>query len=94
VLYGTTPYSQLGGGAVFRLVQPPVLNAKPPDEKKVALLWNSFPGGTYRVEFQQTLTGTNWTTLNPAVTAAGSTASVTDNPGGASERYYRIRLLP
>lgn len=70
------------------------LNATREINGKVTLRWNSFRGGTYRVEYNPTLLETNWTLLNPEVMAAGNTASVTDNPRSASERYYRVRLLP
>jgi uncharacterized repeat protein (TIGR03803 family) len=93
-LYGILTTSSGGEGAIFRLVEPPVLSTAIQPDGRVGLSWNSFPGDTYRVEYKPTLTDTNWTFLNPAVTAAGNMASVTDDSGGASQRYYRVRLLP
>jgi uncharacterized repeat protein (TIGR03803 family) len=91
-LYGITGSS--GGGVIFRLVQPPVLNVKAQPGGNVTLTWNSFAGGTYRVEYKPTLTDVDWTTLNPEVTATGSTTSLTDASASVNERYYRVRLLP
>ncbi|MDB6059842.1 MAG: hypothetical protein JWO95_3686, partial [Verrucomicrobiales bacterium] len=57
----------------------------------VTLLWSSVSGKTYTPQFTGNLIG--WTNL-PNVTASGSSASTTDNPGSATNRYYRVLMLP
>ncbi len=95
-LYGTTPYGGAGGGGtIFRLVRQPVITSiNRSNASETSLTWISFTNGTYQVEYKSTLAATNWTVLAGNVSANGSTASFTDNSGGASERYYRIRLSP
>ena len=58
------------------------------------LAWNSIAGQTYRVQYKSNLAATNWTDLQPDVTAAGSTVSVSDTIGSAPQRFYRILVLP
>ncbi len=83
-----------GGGTIFRLVQPPVITAIASSNRNVTLTWTSFTNGNYRVEHKPALAATNWTALTPNVSATGSTASKTDNLEVATQRYYRIVLLP
>jgi hypothetical protein len=59
----------------------------------VRLTWTAIAGRSYRVQYKTGLAAP-WTDLLPTVTAAGSPASVTDTPGSASQRYYRVLLLP
>jgi uncharacterized repeat protein (TIGR03803 family) len=91
-LYGID--TSRGTGAVFRLVEPPVLSVRPQASGKATLTWNSFTNGVYQVESKPNLPGSNWTVLMPDLAATGLTTSVTDHPGIATERYYRVRLLP
>ena len=60
----------------------------------VTLAWSAVSGSTYRVQYTPDLGATTWTALSPDVTASGSTASTTDNTGGAVQRFYRVLLLP
>jgi hypothetical protein len=60
----------------------------------VAITWSAANGSNYRVQYSPHLGTTNWTDLVPDVQASGSTASVTDNTGGAGQRFYRVLLLP
>jgi hypothetical protein len=45
------------------------------------------------VQYKTSLAGTTWLNLAPDVTAVGSTASFTDHPGTASQRFYRVVVL-
>jgi hypothetical protein len=58
----------------------------------VTLNWSAIPGQTYRVQYSDTIAGTNWSDLSPDVTASGSTAVATDSPGSTPQRFYRITL--
>ena len=82
------------GGAIFRLVQPPVVQVAKLSGGDVNLTWNSISGNTYGVEYKPALSAVHWTVLDPAVAARSSTTSFTDNSVSATERYYRVRLLP
>ena len=72
----------------------PVIQTLSRVSDNVKLTWTSIPNRIYQVEYTSRLSGTNWTALTPNITATSNTASFTDNPGGTTERYYRIVLLP
>jgi hypothetical protein len=65
-----------------------------PGASDITLTWASVSNGVYRVQYKTDLAGTSWFNLAPDVTATGSTASFTDHPGAAPQRFYRVvRLL-
>jgi len=51
-------------------------------------------GRTYRLEYKDDLQAPAWTPLGGTLTAAGPTLTVTDLPGSAPKRFYRLVLLP
>ena len=59
----------------------------------IVITWTSVSNNLYRVQYKANLATTNWVDLAPDVTATGSTASYTDHPVSAAQRYYRILLL-
>jgi hypothetical protein len=60
----------------------------------IIITWTSVSNSVDRVQYKANLASTNWINLTPDVTATGSTASFTDHPVGARQRYYRVALLP
>jgi hypothetical protein len=60
----------------------------------VTLTWSAVPGQTYRVQYQDMVTGTNWIALPPDVTASGASAATSDVFDSAAQRFYRVMLLP
>jgi hypothetical protein len=60
----------------------------------VTLTWSAIPGQTYRVQYTDQITETNWSDLAPDVITSGSTAAKTDSPGFTPQRFYRIMLAP
>ena len=60
----------------------------------VNLTWSAISGMTYRVEDSPRFSTATWSGLPPDVMATGSTASKTDDPGSAVQRFYRVMLLP
>ena len=60
----------------------------------VTLTWSAISGMTYRVEYNPNFSTATWSGLPPDVMATGSTASKTDNPSSAIQRFYRVVLLP
>ena len=60
-----------------------------PGAADITLTWTSVSNGLYRVQYKTDLAGTSWFNLAPDVTATGSTASFTDHPGAAPQRFYR-----
>ena len=60
----------------------------------VTLTWSAVAGELYRLQYQDSVTATNWIDLMPDVPAIGATASGTNDVAGATQRYYRIWLVP
>lgn len=58
------------------------------------LVWTARPGRAYRVQYKSDLNTDTWTDLLPDVTAAETTASLSDIPNASGQRYYRVVLLP
>ena len=59
------------------------------------LVWYAISNRTYRVQYIGDLSANNWTDLPGDISANGATASKTDTTlGGASQRFYRVVLLP
>ncbi len=59
----------------------------------VVITWSSVSNCVYRVQYKPNLASTSWFNLAPDVIATGSTASFTDHPGAAPQRFYRVVLL-
>jgi thermitase len=59
----------------------------------VTISWTAQSGRSYRVQYAPTPTGP-WSTLGTDVVANGTLASKLDSPAGATQRYYRVILLP
>jgi len=96
-LYGVTTSSgssPTGGGTVFRLVEKPLLVSSTFSNQTAILTWTSFTNGIYRVEYKASLADTGWLAKIPNVTATNSLTAVSDQLGGATQRWYRIVLLP
>jgi hypothetical protein len=55
--------------------------------------WTTVPGHNYTLEYQDS-PGDGWTNILPAVTAAGSQASMTNATGGAPHRLYQVVTEP
>ena len=93
--YGTTFEDGAGGGGtIFRVVEPPTITRITVSGGNATLIWTSFSNGMYRVEYKPTLSTPGWSGLFPDVIATGNTASITDQLNGATQRFYRVRLLP
>ena len=57
----------------------------------LTVTWSAEAGKTYRVQFQDDLTGSGWTD-QADVLANGPLASLTIPLGAAPQRFYRIQL--
>lgn len=84
--------------ALLKVVYAPL---PPPEFKSLSglgstngiLTWNATSGSTYRVQYVAHMLDTNWVTLPPDIVARSNTASLADNPAGATSRFYRILLI-
>jgi hypothetical protein len=59
----------------------------------MVITWSAVSNRTYHLQYKTNITSA-WSDLSPNVTATNSTASFTDHPAGARQRYYRVGLLP
>jgi hypothetical protein len=60
----------------------------------VNLVWSANSGSVYRVQYTPELDALNWSNLLPDISATNDTATTTDSPGEAVQRFYRVILLP
>jgi uncharacterized repeat protein (TIGR03803 family) len=93
--YGSTFEGGPGsGGTIFRIVETPVIDLITSLNGIVTVRWSSFSQGSYRVEFKTSVNAPSWTALFPDVVATTTRTSITNAVGGATQRFYRVRLLP
>jgi hypothetical protein len=88
---GTSNEAKIGGLEAFAtpaLTQPRILLTSVTNGT-AALVWSTYPGKTYRVQFKPDLAATNWNNLIPDVLAIGTNASKTD-VSGTNQRFYRV----
>jgi hypothetical protein len=58
------------------------------------LKWGVIVGQNYRLQYRDSILGTNWNDLAPDVTATGIEATVTAPITGSTQRFYRVFLVP
>ena len=58
-----------------------------------ALSFGTLPGKTYRVDYKNALTDSNWTPLDVPEVATSDRLTVVDDLGGQPQRFYRIAIL-
>lgn len=62
---------------------------------KREVIWSTEPGRTYRLQYKNNLSESSWHDLPGIITASGPTASLVDHSAGtASQRFYRVVLVP
>ena len=88
-----------GEGGIARLwgnaYIPPEIKTLNRSGADVNLSWYAISNRTYRLQYSGDLSANNWTDLPGDVSATGATASKTDTTlGNASQRFYRVPLLP
>lgn len=59
----------------------------------VILAWPAFPGKTYQVSYRDSVSTGTWTNLGNNILATGPLAFLTNNPGTARQRFYRLSIL-
>ena len=72
----------------------PVIEAITISNGVVTVTWTAVAGGDYKLQYRETLGGTNWSDVPPNLVATGTKASLTDTVGVAAQRFYRVALLP
>jgi hypothetical protein len=60
----------------------------------VTMHWSAVAGRSYRVEYTDDFEDTNWNPVGTNILATDATARAADPIGTASQRFYRVVLLP
>jgi len=56
------------------------------------ITWNSVAGQTYKLQFKNLITETNWHDVSPLVFATSSSTTVTNIFGDSPQRFYRVAI--
>jgi hypothetical protein len=75
-------------------VGPPSLSATLQGNETLLLSWSTIPNRVYQLQSATTLHPTNWTALEPPLTAVGSTLSSAQAIVPNAHVFYRVILLP
>jgi hypothetical protein len=59
----------------------------------IVFSWTAFSGTSYRAQFKTNLADVGWSDVIPDVVAAGSKASISDNPGPRATIFYRVMVV-
>jgi hypothetical protein len=60
----------------------------------VVLTWPGLTGQMFQVQYKTNLTDSIWLPLSAPVQGTGAVLSLTNNLGGAPQRFYRLAILP
>ena len=72
-----------------------VLTLSAPGGGPVRAYWSSEPGKTYRLQYLNSVSDSDWKDVPGDIVATGSTCFKDDPSNGATQqRYYRVRLIP
>ena len=73
---------------------PPNIKAITLNPGQVVLTWDSATNHTYRLQYCDSLSTTNWQNVTPDFAAAGQTLSATNTIGSSPCRFFRVLQLP
>ncbi len=88
---GAANEAKIGGIEIG--VAPPRITGLTVTDGNATLIWQTFPGKLYRVEYKNDLGESAWGTLGSDRLAAGNSLSVTHSLAGVPLRYFRVRQL-
>jgi hypothetical protein len=60
----------------------------------IGLTWSTMSGLVYQVQTSASMNPTNWSNLGGTLTANGSTLFASNVFGTATQRFYRVLLVP
>jgi hypothetical protein len=90
---GTPPMSAATTFTVFVARRPQITSVLPNISGDCSLTFETLPNKTYRVDFKDSLSDSEWQPLAPGGVANGESLTITDGLGGQPERFYRIVVL-
>ena len=88
---GASNEAKIGGIEVFATPSlPPIqISSTTFSNGLIGLTWTSYPGKTYRLQYKNALTDSNWIALVPDITAVTTVTTKSDTPG-LTQRFYRV----
>jgi hypothetical protein len=87
---GAPPLSDTKSFNVVVVPSPRMLEPSQSDDGTMVLAWQVLPGGTYRVQFKESLLDPTWLDLTSNFVATGATYSTTNDISQATERFFRL----
>jgi Ig-like domain-containing protein/putative Ig domain-containing protein len=72
----------------------PVIQSVWVQDGQAVLTWSAIPGNTYRLQYSDDPSSTNWTNDAPDLIAIDSTVTATNAVGDLPKRFYRVMQLP
>jgi hypothetical protein len=81
------------GVAVRAVPNPPSITSLDYANNLAVITWTSSAGNSYRVQYVDDLTDTNWTDLEPDIPASGPSATATVPTGLLPQRFFRLLLV-
>jgi hypothetical protein len=90
---GSNPDSLGYASHVNAIRRPVILSLSGAGTANVVITWSATSNLTYRVRYRTDF-NSPWADMAPDVTATNSTASATDHPNGAAQRFYQVLLVP
>jgi hypothetical protein len=76
------------------VVAPPTILSLHMANGSAVITWSSVVAKDYRLQYKTNLTDLSWVEVLPSVTATGATTTTTNAVGAASQRFFRVRLMP
>ena len=64
------------------------------NQGQVLITWNSLTNQSYRLQYCDSLSSTNWQNVSPDLTATGQTVTATNAVGHSLSRFFRVLQLP
>ena len=80
--------------AVLKVVFPPQVQTITKTNGGFVLRTVTIPGQRYRLQFNNSLTSSVWTSLGVTTTAVTNTITFTDATASGTQRFYRVVMLP
>lgn len=86
----TSPGLSASQSFTVTVIPAPYVQAATAVGTMMTISWSAIAGQNYRVQYKNLLTDPAWIDLAPAVSASGSTASITDPISPTGQRFYRV----
>jgi hypothetical protein len=90
---GSPPLSDTNSFSVT-VVAPPQIQSILVTNDAATVTWSAISGQSYRLQVRDSLTLPGWSNLAPDVLASGPAATKTDSPLSATNRFYRVMVVP